>query len=282
MAARRAPRGEESALATYLHLSAHAIPELIGTFLFTFFGTASSAPSSGVGLGGALGNGLALTSVLWLLSNRDGSGKLNCAAASMVWLTGGYTGPTGGVATFFIESSMQVAGAIIAGLVLKHLLPNTEGTCFAPTCSNTATFVWEYLGTFLLLGVIEGSRSFGAIKVFEEETSPDASYKRLGSREKTTLVKFRDAQPLAIGLALFSAAQAAGPYTGGCFNPARYLANVGLGCSVDKYSYYIGAQFAAAASYALVIIYQRFETHQRDTLGLERTGPGLKTSTIYE
>ena len=61
--------------------------EFLGSSLFTFLGSASSNVASS-GLGPAFGNAISLTSVLYLLSNDEGSGKLNPAASLSFLLAG--------------------------------------------------------------------------------------------------------------------------------------------------------------------------------------------------
>jgi glycerol uptake facilitator-like aquaporin len=107
---------------------------------------------------------------------------------------------------------------------VHHLVNNPKATCFAPATVNTSIFLWEMLGTFLLIGVVFS----------------------------TSGRKYRTTAPLAIGLALFTAAQAAGAYTGGAFNPVRYIANLGVGCTIDKAGYYVGGELLAAVAVVFV------------------------------
>jgi len=209
-----------------------AVPEFFGTFLFTLFGGASSSVATGAGLNGAFGNAIALTAVLYMLSNDEGSGKLNSAVSLAIYLS---DANVGGILKMLMEVTMQILGALAAGAALKQLMPHPHDSCFHPTVSNSALFAWELLGTFLLIGVI---------------------FSTSGNR-------YLVVAPLAIGLALFAAAQAAGPFTGGCFNPARYLANAGAGCSVGKAGYYIGAQVVAAVAVFVVHYVQRLLLVQR-------------------
>jgi len=59
--------------------------------------------------------------------------------------------------------------------------------------------------------------------------------------------------------------QAAGPYTGGAFNPARYIANVGAGCHLDGTAgFYIAGHFLAAAIVLGLIYARRYSTPSSD------------------
>lgn len=225
--------------ASTLHVLEAAIPEFFGTFLFTVFGMAASSAASGVGLNGAFGNGIALTTILYMLSNDEGSGKLNAAISLAVFLTGQTS-----ISKFFTELAMQFAGGVAGGAFIKALVPSPKSTCFVPAASNTALFAWELLGTFVLIGVVFS----------------------------TSGRKYRTTAPLAIGLALFTAAQAAGPYTGGCFNPVRYLANIGVGCSVRKGGYYIGAELLAAVAVVFVHYIQQWVSNEE---GIRQHDPQL-------
>jgi len=214
-----------------------AAPEFFGVYLFALLGGASSNVASGVGLNGAFGNAIALTSILYMLSNDPESGKLNSAVSLMHYLTAKSkehqssdgSRKINGIQTMLLEVAMQVTGGLAAGASLKHLLPDPKTSCFEPTVSNSHVFVWELLGTFLLLGVISAT----------------------GNR-------YQQVAPLAIGLALFAGAQAAGPFTGAAFNPARYLANLGAGCSVNKAGFYVGAHIVAACGFAVIVYIERY------------------------
>jgi hypothetical protein len=216
------------------------IPEFFGTFLFTLFGSASSSTASGVGLNGAFGNGIVLAAILWMVSNEKSGGKLNPAVSAMVYLTqiydsGGKTDAkykeyASAFLAFVLEVGSQIAGGIAAGFTLKYLLPDASVGCFVPVAHAGPTFAWEFLGAFLLIGVI---RALNQVSEIGDET-----YKGLG--------------PLIIGLSLFAGAQSAGPFTGAAFNPARYLANVGMGCRVNNSLQYCGAHFSAAVAVSLI------------------------------
>ena len=215
----------------------NSLPEFFGTFLFALFGGASSNTTSGVGLNGAFGNGITLAAVLWMLSNEKGGGKLNPAVSVMIYLTHVFKSDLGsgqwdtvkhnakGFFAMVLEVGCQIAGAYFAGYTLDHLLPNPKDSCFIPNVTDIKLFTWEFFGAFLLIGVI---RSLNKSDEIQRET-----YKAIG--------------PLVIGLALFSGAQAAGPFTGAAFNPARYLGNLGVkDCNASKAGWYVGAHMTAA------------------------------------
>ena len=191
--------------------------EFLGSSLFTFLGSASSNVASS-GLGPAFGNAISLTSVLYLLSNDEGSGKLN-PAASLSFLLAGKSS----VIQCVWEVIVQICGALAGAALLNELSPNAKNGCFIPTTSDAKVFAFELIGTCLLLGVCYS----------------------------TSTKKYSTTAPLAIGLSLFAAAQAVGPFTGGCLNPARYVANIGLGCNAKKFIPYISAQLLAAVVAAM-------------------------------
>jgi glycerol uptake facilitator-like aquaporin len=112
------------------------------------------------------------TTVLYMLSNDEGSGKLNAAISLAAFLTGQTN-----VAKFLVELAMQLSGALVAGVAVSHLVASPKGTCFAPATTNTSIFLWEMLGTFII-GVVFS----------------------------TSGRKYRTTGPLAIGLSLFTAA----------------------------------------------------------------------------
>lgn len=61
-------------------------------------------------------------------------------------------------------------------------------------------FFWEFFSTFVLVSVVFAT-----------------------AVDDTAAAHFVSVAPLAIGLSLFACAQACGPFTGGCLNPARFL-----------------------------------------------------------
>lgn len=86
-------------------------------------------------------------------------------------------------------------------------------------------FFWELITTFVLVSVVFATAVDDAA----------ASH-------------FVSVAPLAIGLSLFACAQASGPFTGGCLNPARFLGPaVVYGCGWPYFFPYVFGELAGGA-----------------------------------
>lgn len=187
--------------------------ELIGTFLFAFFGSlATDAP---------FGNGLALCVTVYCVFMVSG-GKLNpvvsvVAAHLDLWENDYKNGSRAELLRIvagktLLEITAQVSGAILGTATAEYLLPGGAPVgCFAPPANvlPKQVFGLEAVSTFLLVLAV---LSLTTDMVEDNKMSAIA--------------------PFAIGLSLFVAANAVGPVTGGCLNPARYAgAYYGGGCA---------------------------------------------------
>jgi len=176
------------------------VAELVGTFLFVLAGTtsvvANAASNQGLGLAGvAFAHGVALAILVTVTMNISG-GHLNPAVTAGMLLVRRIDLKTAGL--YF---GAQLLGAVLASLVVKGILPwgavnaTSGGT---PQLSSHINFfqgtVLEALFTFLLVSAVFG-------------TAVSAEAPKVGG--------------FGIGLAVFVAALAIGPFTGAALNPAR-------------------------------------------------------------
>ena len=126
---------------------------------------------------------------------------------------------------------MQILGGVLGAAMSKYLTMNTDDTnpgCFGPSggINDGQAFFWEYTTTFVLVSV-----------VFACAVDDAASG------------HFVSVAPLAIGLSLFACAQASGPFTGGCLNPARFLGPaVVFGCGWAHLPAYLFGEFLGGAT----------------------------------
>lgn len=184
------------------------LAEFLGTMLFAIFGGATASA-----VGGALGNGMALTVLIFVCASTSG-GKLNPAVTLSFILTG-----TMPMLHGFLEMGFQISGAAAGAAVVKALVVDPKIQCFLPPASilvgdperavsvtGFMVFGWELLITVLLI-----------LTVY------------VTAVESAGANKFSSTAPIAIGLSLFAGAAAAGQYTGGCANPARYLGPIMAG-----------------------------------------------------
>ena len=126
---------------------------------------------------------------------------------------------------------VQILGGVIGAAMSKYL---TEGNailsnpgCFGPNfgIGGGQVFFWELVATFVLVSV-----------VFATAVDDAASG------------HFVSVAPLAIGLSLFACAQACGPFTGGCLNPARFLGPaIVFGCGWGSFVPYVFGELIGGA-----------------------------------
>jgi aquaporin Z len=177
------------------------VAELVGTFLFVLAGTASivanaSTPTQALGaVGIAAAHGVALAVLVTATMNISG-GHLNPAVTVGMWVVRRIDLKTAG-----LYIAAQLLGAVFAALLVKGVLPwgavnaTSGGT---PQLSShigwPQAFVLETLFTFFLVSAIFG-------------TAVSAEAPKVGG--------------FGIGLTVFVAALAIGPYTGAALNPAR-------------------------------------------------------------
>jgi MIP family channel proteins len=175
------------------------VAELVGTFLFVLAGAisivANTASNQDLGaVGVAAAHGLALGILVTATMNISG-GHLNPAVTAGMLLTRRIDPKTAG-----LYVAAQLVGGILAALVMKAVLPwavlRTSGGG-APQLLNLSlpqAIALEMLFTFLLVSAVFG-------------TAVAADAPKVGG--------------FGIGLAVFVAALAIGPFTGAALNPAR-------------------------------------------------------------
>lgn len=178
------------------------VAEFVATALFVFLGAASvvmNAASAGAlgALGVATAHGLAL-SILVTVTMRISGGHLNPAVSVGLWVGGKIDARTAGTYV-----AAQVAGAVVAGLLVKLLLPAmavSVTSAGAPELGGNVTF-WQGVA-------IEAVLTFALVTaVFGTAVSSEAP--AVGG--------------FGIGLTLLVAALVAGPLTGAALNPARAI-----------------------------------------------------------
>ena len=121
---------------------------------------------------------------------------------------------------------MQILGGVLGAAMSKYLTMGnvilSNPGCFGPNfgIGGGQIFFWELTTTFVLVSV-----------VFATAVDDAASG------------HFVSVAPLAIGLSLFACAQASGPFTGGCLNPARFLGPaIVFGCGWPWFPPYVFGQ----------------------------------------
>jgi len=165
------------------------------------------------------------------MTAKTSGGKLNPAVSIGLLVSGSMT-----PLRCLMEVSMQVLGGILGAGFSKLLTQGTsvkipigvamnqavaaDGSLLpyystiyetrpvsSPGCftgglqaNGAQVFFWELITTFVLVSVVFAT-----------------------AVDDAAAGHFVSVAPLAIGLSLFACAQASGPYTGGCLNPARYL-----------------------------------------------------------
>lgn len=175
-----------------------AVAEMLGTFGLIFFG-AGAVVTSGTGGFGLLGIALVHAIVLSVMITSTmgiSGGHLN-PAVTLGFLATGRIGA--GRAGLYIVS--QLAGAALAGLALKALLP-------APMVRATIAGTPQLAGTITLplaIGMEALLTFFLVSAVFGTCVNPDAP--KIGG--------------FGIGLTLFFDIMVGGPFTGAAMNPAR-------------------------------------------------------------
>lgn len=201
------------------------LAEFLGTFGLLFLGglaifaTAATTSDGRPGPGGllviALGFGLALLASLYAFGEVSG-GHFN-PAVSLGALLARRIGPI----RFGLYLAAQVAGALVAGLVLLAASSQARvaGTATAPTVEPGTAFLLEALLTAIFVAVILTVTASGTM-------GPSAF--------------------LAIPLTLVAIHLAAVPLTGASVNPARTLGSAIVGDTYTDVWVYLTAPFAGA------------------------------------
>jgi aquaporin NIP len=198
------------------------IAEAIGTFALVFCGTGAiiinqetNGAISHAGI--AITFGLIVMSMIYALGNISGA-HLNPAVSIAFTLAGRFS-----VKKLLPYIASQMAGALLASLILRWLFPNNEllGTTL-PAGTEGQSFVLEFVLTFFLMLVIINVAT--------------------GSKEQGMFAG------LAIGAVVLLEAMFAGPVCGASMNPARSLGPAVISGHLEHLWIYLTATVAGAAT----------------------------------
>jgi glycerol uptake facilitator-like aquaporin len=130
-----------------------------------------------------------------------------------------------------LEIFMQILGGVLGAAMSKYLTAGnvilSNPGCFGPNfgIGGGQIFFWELTTTFVLVSVVFAT-----------------------AVDDAAAGHFVSVAPLAIGMSLFACAQASGPFTGGCLNPARFLGPaIVFGCGWPWFAPYVFGQFIGGA-----------------------------------
>ncbi|MBI3647453.1 MAG: aquaporin [Actinobacteria bacterium] len=179
-----------------------AVAEFVATFALVLIGAGAVilARNGQLDLTGvALAHGLVLAIMVSVTAHLSG-GLVNPAIAIGLWVTGRL--PSAKTVAFVVA---ELLGAVVAGFVLKYLVPGhmfgpAEGgvTALAPSIAPGKGVLIEAVTTFLL--------AFAVFGTAVDDRGP-----------------FSKTAGLTIGLVIAFDILAFGPYTGAAMNPARWL-----------------------------------------------------------
>lgn len=197
------------------------VAEFVGTFALVFCGTGAVVINQETNgavthVGIAITFGFIVMAMIYALGNISGA-HLNPAVSIAFTLSGRFSPKE-----LFPYIISQVAGALLASIVLHYLFPANEllGATL-PAGSESQSFILEFLLTFFLMLVI--------INVAQ------------GSKEQGMFAG------LAIGSVVLLEAMFAGPICGASMNPARSLAPAVISGHLEHLWIYLTATVAGAA-----------------------------------
>jgi aquaporin NIP len=197
------------------------VAEFLGTFALVFCGTGAIVINQETNgavthVGIAITFGFIVMAMIYALGNISGA-HLNPAVTIAFTLSGRFSPKE--LLPYIIS---QVAGALLASIVLHYLFPANEllGATL-PAGSESQSFILEFLLTFFLMLVI--------INVAQ------------GSKEQGMFAG------LAIGSVVLLEAMFAGPICGASMNPARSLAPAVVSGHLEHLWIYLTATVAGAA-----------------------------------
>jgi aquaporin NIP len=200
--------------------------EAVGTFALVFCGTGAIVIDQQTGgavshAGVAITFGLIVMSMIYALGNISGA-HLNPAVSIAFTLAGRF--PVKKLVPYILS---QLAGAILASMLLKFLFPDNHSLgATLPAGSAEQSFVLEFILTFFLMLVIINVAT--------------------GSKEQGMFAG------LAIGSVVLLEAMFAGPICGASMNPARSLApSLVSGHLEDIWVYLIAPVLGAAVAVPL-------------------------------
>lgn len=197
------------------------VAEFIGTFALVFCGTGAIVINQETGgavthVGIAITFGLIVMSMIYAFGNISGA-HLNPAVSIAFTLSGRFS-----VKELLPYIISQIAGALLASLVLKFLFPDNESLgSTLPLGSDMQSFVLEFILTFFLMLVIINVAT--------------------GSKEQGMFAG------LAIGSVVLLEAMFAGPICGASMNPARSLAPAVISGQLAHLWIYLTATIVGAA-----------------------------------
>ena len=196
------------------------IAEFIGTFALVFCGTGAviiNELKNGIitHVGIAITFALIVMAMIYALGEKSGA-HLNPAVTIAFAVNGNFAVKQ--VIPYIIS---QVAGALVASLVLKILFPESMSLgATTPSGTELQTLILEFILTFLLMLVIVNVAT--------------------GSKEQGLFAG------MAIGSVVLLEAMFAGPVSGASMNPARSLAPAVISGKIDHAWIYVVAPVAGA------------------------------------
>lgn len=209
-----------------------AAAEFTGCMIFHFLGSVSPTATT---------NAVTLMVMVYYTAKLSGA-HLNPALTTTFYLLG-YTNPLEVLVYWVAQISGCIFGAMITSAMVPELAIGSAVTpsdyavsgCFqaAPGITPSHVFGWEAMGTFCFILPI-----FSVVWY----TQSKSGYGNTG--------------PIIVGLSLYAAASAIGPFTGGAFNPARVVASAVVfkcpgGASIWSY---VAGEFAGALVVPIAII----------------------------
>jgi MIP family channel proteins len=171
------------------------LAELVGTFALTFVGGAAIIHGQAGLVGVAMAHGLTLAVMVSCLGHISG-GHFNPAVTTGFLVTGRMAPAEAGTYV-----AAQVAGAIIAALLLVGLFPGAQDAYAGGQQLASGIPLWRGIGIELVLTF------FLVFTVFATAVDEDGAFKMIAG--------------FGIGIALAFSILAGGPLTGASLNPAR-------------------------------------------------------------
>ncbi len=208
-----------------LSLGPALVGEAIGTFALVFAGCGAIAVDQLGDAGVAAAFGLAIMTMIYALGHVSGA-HFNPAVTAAFAV--GRHFPAGRVLPYW---AAQVAGAIVAALVLRLSLGNVPLGVTQPSGSDAQAFVWEALLTsFLMLVIVAIATDTRAVG---------------------------QAAAIAIGAAVAVGALVGGPISGASMNPARSIGPAVVSGNLSHLWIYLVAPPVGAIAAAVVYRYLR-------------------------
>jgi len=213
---------------TPLTLAKASIAELVGTFLFEFFGGLActygamhAGEPGAAGIAGALGNGLALWLVIEVTAPVS-DGHINPAVSIAMLVCGKIK-----IVRALLYVLVQLIGAVLGAVLAKGLMPNDAAYDFTALGLYTKTggiddpfkgMMLEMIGAFLFLNVI-----------YATAVTPNSAAKK------------NHWGPFSIGLTITTLALCIGFFSGCAINPARAFGPaIAFNVWTNQWVYWVG------------------------------------------